>query len=62
VAIYDSDILYKETMDIELERENTEGINRMNYSNKMTEGKKMKLKKKVIIRKSMKNNKFVGPL
>ena len=49
-------------MDIELERENTEGINRMNYSNKMTEGKKMKLKKKVIIRKSMKNNKFVGPL
>ena len=49
-------------MDIELERENTEGINRMNYSNKMTEEKKMKLKKKVIIRKSMKNNKIVGPL
>ena len=34
----------------------------MNYSNKMTEEKKMKLKKKVIIRKSMKNNKIVGPL
>ena len=48
-------------MDIELERENTEGMNN-ELQQQIDRRKKMRLKKKVIIRKSMKNNKIVGPL